>query len=321
LKKQLIQIGLVALSLAMIVEAHSINSAPVQALFRRYATKKAGCGGVGFQPAPTAGAKIDLSPEAVEQVGNLLHTLKTPTLYQQCAQPLKETASNTSHLAALKDAQKREAAIAALTKSCEARAVTPLLELLRADDTATRLAAAQALGQLGSADAVELMIEALANDKEAQVRAALGLALGSFTVHAARNAALNVLVNPGGHQVTDEADMKARCFGVLVVNQMIDVRFSRKAIGFLFGFLDNPDPRLRAIAESTAVELQHTRNGLRELMGIIKVSNYPTHRRSAVYWLGRWGDAEARDLLTETAANDRDASVKAAAAEALKRLK
>ena len=51
------------------------------------------------------------------------------------------------------------------------------------------------------------------------------------------------------------------------------------------------------------------------------MSNYPDHRRKAVYWLGRWGDPEARDLLTETAANDRDASVKAAAGEALGKLR
>jgi HEAT repeat protein len=56
-------------------------------------------------------------------------------------------------------------------------------------------------------------------------------------------------------------------------------------------------------------------------MGIIKISNYPEFRRKAVYWLGRWGAPEARELLTETAANDRDASVKAAAVEALTKLK
>ncbi|NOT59531.1 MAG: hypothetical protein HOP19_04815, partial [Acidobacteria bacterium] len=132
---------------------------------------------------------------------------------------------------------------------------------------------------------------------------------------------LNVLVNPGGSEITDAADLRARCFGILVVNQMIDVRFSRKAIGFLFGFLDNKDPQLRAIAEAAAVELQHTRNGLRELFGIIKIHSYADFRRKAAEWLGRWGNAEARELLTETAANDRDAGVKAAAAEALKHLK
>jgi HEAT repeat protein len=288
---------------------------------RRSATKRDACCGAGYQPAPHADARTHLLAEAAEQVGNLLRPLKTPALYEQCAQPLKETAANAAHLAALNDAKKRDAAIAALTKGCEARAIAPLLELLKADDGTARIAAAQALGQLGSADAVEPMIEALANDKDARVRAALGLALGSFAVHAARNAALNVLVNPGGVTINDEADLRARCFGVLVVNQMIDVRFSRKAIGFLFGFLDHRDPKLRAVAEEAAVELQHTRNGLRELFGIIKVSNYPDHRRKTVYWLGRWGDPEARDLLTETAANDRDVSVKAAAAEALSKLK
>ena len=213
------------------------------------------------------------------------------------------------------------AAADALAKSCEARAIEPLLAALKEDkDAEVRLAAAAALGQLGSVESVDPMIEAL-SDTDARVRAQLGHSLGSFTVHRARNAVLNVLVNPGGAEIKDAADLRARCLGILVVNQMIDVRFSRKAIGFLFGFLDHQDPQLKAIAEATAVELQHTRNGLRELMGIIKVHNYPPFRRQAVDWLGRWGDPEARDLLTETAANDRDASVKAAASEALKHLK
>ncbi len=264
---------------------------------------------------------LALVVEARTSTAPLQIALKTPALYEQCVQPLTETATNTPHLVALKDAKKRVAAIAALAKGCEARAVTPLLELLQADDVNTRIAAAQSLGQLGSAEFVDLMIEALTADKDAGVRAALGLALGSFKVHAARNAALNVLVNPGGAEIKDAADLHARCFGILVVNQMIDVRFSRKAIGFLFGFLDSKDPQLKAIAEATAVELQHTRNGLHELIGIIKISNYPEFRRKAVYWLGRWGDPEARDFLTETAANDRDPVVMQMAQEALSKLR
>lgn len=253
---------------------------------------------------------------------SLQSTLKTSELYEQCPQPLAETAANTPHLAALKngDVKKRSIAIAALAKGCEARAVAPLLELLRADNADTRITAAAALGQLGSVEAVDPMIEAFA-DPDARVRAQLGHSLGSFVVHRARNAVLNVLVNPGGVTIADADDMRARCFGILVVNQMIDVRFSRKAIGFLFGFLDHKHPQLRAIAEAAAVELQYTRNGLRELMGIIKVHNYPPFRRQAVEWLGRWGDAEARELLTETAANDRDPVVKQMAQEALAKLK
>ncbi len=256
-------------------------------------------------------------------VNGWAQTLKTPELYAQCAQPLKDVTSANAALAALKDpaAKKRIAAAHALAQSCDARAVEPLLAALKEDkDVEVRIAAAAALGQLGSVESVDPMIEAL-SDTDARVRAQLGHSLGSFVAHRARNAVLNVLVNPGGAEIKDEADLRARCFGILVVNQMIDVRFSRKAIGFLFGFLDHKDPQLRAIAEATAVELQHTRNGLRELMGIIKVHNYPPFRRQAVEWLGRWGDPEARDLLTETAAHDRDVTVKATAVEALKLLK
>ena len=419
LKMQFIQIGLIALSLAMTVEAHNINvssptvsggsldNAPAQALLRRGATADFSR---GFQPTeawqrfPRRVATLDVS--AGQQNGQHLYrafvrlashdvadkehgewliqaslrdagaialrfrglkptakvsrrsatkrmrlwrnhwarnyladnnshgwamdtaassqiALKTPELYVQCAQPLKDVASSNAARAALKDpsAKKRIAAANTLAKSCEARAVEPLLAALKEDtDAEVRIAAAAALGQLGSVDAVDPMIEAL-SDTDARVRAQLGHSLGSFVVHRARNAVLNVLVNPGGAEIKDAADLRARCLGILVVNQMIDVRFSRKAIGFLFGFLDHKDPQLRAIAEATAVELQHTQHGLRELMGIIKISNYPEFRRKAVYWLGRWGDPEARDFLIETAANDRDPVVKQMAQEALAKLR
>ena len=74
---------------------------------------------------------------------------------------------------------------------------------------------------------------------------------------------------------------------LLMVNQLRDVRFSRKAIGFLFTFLDYEDEKLRRIAEETALELKHTRNGFRELIAILKQYNYPVFRRKADYYLGK----------------------------------
>mgnify|MGYP001009378059 CR=1 FL=1 len=252
--------------------------------------------------------------------------LKTPALYEQC-QSLTESAANTDAIAkaaaALKgaDAKKRQEALQTLVKSCDPRAGEALLGALRNEDATVRVAVVEALGKLGSQDAIDPMIEALQTDQDARVRAALGLALGSFNVHRARNAALNVLVNTGGAKVTDEAEMRARCFGVLVVNQMRDVRFSRKAISFLFDFLDNADPKLRALAETTAAELQHTRNGVHELIGILQQHNFPDFRRKAAYWLGQWGAAEARDALQQAALGDRDASVQQVAKAALAKLK
>lgn len=258
-------------------------------------------------------------------VGSVLaQTLKAPALYEQC-EALTENPAQTAAIEKLtttlkgSDAKQWPAAATALGKSCDVRATEPLLAALRSTDVNARLAAVEGLGLLGNPETVEALIEAL-QDKDWRVRAALGLTLGSFKVHAARNATLNVLVNTGGAAVTDAGDMQARCFGVLVVNQMRDVRFSRKAISFLFDFLDHEDPKLRALAETTAAELQHTRNGYHELIGILKQHNFPAFRRKAAFWLGQWGQVEARSALAEAAIADRDSSVQQAAKVALGKL-
>jgi len=106
-----------------------------------------------------------------------------------------------------------------------------------------------------------------------------------------------------------------------MVNQLRDVRFSRKAIGFLFAFLDYEDEKLRRIAEETALELKNTRNGFRELIGILKQHNYPVFRRKAAYYLGKYNIEESRPALAEAAAGDRDASVQKMAKEALEAMK
>ncbi len=106
-----------------------------------------------------------------------------------------------------------------------------------------------------------------------------------------------------------------------MTNQLRDVRFSRKAIGFLFTFLDYEDEKLRQIAEETALELKNTRNDFRELIGILKQHNYPVFRRKAAYYLGKYNIEEARSALAEAAAGDRDASVRKAAKAALEAIK
>ncbi len=251
---------------------------------------------------------------------------KTPALYEQC-EAMAENAANTASIAkaaaALKSTQAklRIEAAQALTKTCDPRVNDSLLGLLQDADATVRVAAVEALGKLGNQEAIDPMIEALQTDKDWRVRAALGLALGSFNVHRARNATLNVLVNTGNVRVTDEGDLRARCFGILVVNQMRDVRFSRKAISFLFEFVDHDDPKLRQVAEATTVELQHTRNGLHELIGILQQHNFPEYRRKAAYWLGQWGATEARAALEQTAIGDRDSGVQQTAKAALGKLK
>ncbi|MGH9838886.1 MAG: HEAT repeat domain-containing protein [Blastocatellia bacterium] len=243
-------------------------------------------------------------------------------LHEQCASLQSGNDAVPGHITALKEkeAQKRVKAAEALGKSCDARAVEPLIAAVKDQEPAVRIAVVEALGGLGDRGVIELLIDA-ASGEDWRVRAALVRTLASFQVHQSSNAALNVLTNPGDKTVTEEGDLRARCLGILMINQLRDVRFSRKAIGFLFSFLDSPDPALRRIAEETALELKNTRNGYHELIGILKQHNHPDFRRKAAYWLGRFNLEAARDALAEAATGDRDASVQKVAKEALEGMK
>ncbi|MDX2031466.1 MAG: HEAT repeat domain-containing protein [Blastocatellia bacterium] len=238
-------------------------------------------------------------------------------LYEQCS-ALQGAGEAPGGIAGLKDgeAAKRAKAAEALAKSCDSRAVEPLIAALKDPEVPVRLAVAEALGRLGDRSAIDPLVEAL-EDSDWRVRAGIGRALASFQTQPSGNATLNVLTNPGEKQVTDEGDMRARCAGVLLVNQLRDVRFSRKAIGFLFSFIGNENPALRRIAEETALELKNTRNGYHELIGILKQHNYPDFRRKAAFYLGKFNLETARAALTEASIGDRDPTVQRAAKEAL----
>ncbi len=244
--------------------------------------------------------------------------IRAEPLYEQCASLRDTGAAAASAIATLKDkdAQKRVKAAETLAASCDARAVESLVAALKDPEVAVRVAAVQALGQLGDRSAIEPLIEAI-GDEDWRVRAALGRTLCSFQAYASSNAALNLLANPGGKKVSDEGDLRARCQAILMVNQLRDVRFSRKAIGFLFGFLDYQDGNLRRIAQETALELKNTRNGFRELIGILKQSNFPDFRRKAIYYLGKYKIEETLPILTEISIEDRDSVVRKIAKEAV----
>jgi HEAT repeat protein len=244
-------------------------------------------------------------------------------LYEQCevlaasAKPEVER-----HLAALKDkdAQVRIKAASELAKTCEQRAVAPLISLLKDADPLARVAAVEALGQLGDRAAVEPLIAAI-SDEDWRVRLALGRSLASFQYYEASYAALNALGNPQGEKVKDEGDMRARCAALIAVNQLRDVRFSRKAVTILFGFLDDEREPLRRIAEQAMFELKNTRNGYHELIGILKQHNSPAFREKAAYWLGRLGIQAARSALGQASVGDRDPRVQQVAKDALALLK
>lgn|GEM_PF-912695 len=259
-------------------------------------------------------AQIKSEPPA--QAGEI----RARPLDEHCASPQSNNEAPAT-ISALKepDVSRRVRAAEQLGKGCDSRAIEPLLAARTDPDGSVRAAAVEALGRLGDPRTIEPLIESLA-DPDWRVRAVLGRALCSFQVYQSSNAVLNVLVN-AGEKVTTEGDLRARCLGILAINQLRDVRFSRKAIGFLFRFLDDERESFRAIAEETALELKNTRNGYHELIGILKQNYSSGFRRKAAYWLGRLKIEEARAALTEASSSDPDAGVRRVASEALAGMK
>ena len=251
---------------------------------------------------------------------------RAEALYQQCESLDKGTADAQSlirDIESLKsaDVNMRIQAAERLAGSCDRRAVLPLTGMLKNDKSPlARAAASQALGQLGDREMIDPLLEAIA-DPDWQVRAQVGRALCSFQVHRASYDVLNTLVNPLNTPLGDEGDLFARCQGILVINQLHDVNFSRKAVQLLLGFLDLDKPAMREIAVATMYELKKTRNGPHELNGLLKQSLIPDFRIKAAQWLGRLGIEGGREALVQAAANDRDPAVRDAATAALAQLK
>jgi HEAT repeat protein len=249
--------------------------------------------------------------------------IRAQPLYELCQALVDNNNSVPAAITELKDkdSKKRIKAAETLTKACDSRAMNPLLAVIRDDsEVAVRVAAVEALGQLGDQQAIDPLIEMI-ESSDWRVRVAMARTLTSFQVYRSSNAVLNVLSNPGDKKVTEEGDLRARCQGILQVNQLRDVRFSRKAVGFLFLFLDHENQEFRRIARETAMELKGTRNGHHELLGILKQANFPDFRRKAAYWLGKFNIEETRPALEEAAATDRDSMVRQAAQEALAAMK
>lgn len=237
--------------------------------------------------------------------------LDAPTLSEKLKAELAQLKSG--------DAKARQAAVQQLGQSCQAQLVEPLIELLRAEDMNVRIAAIETLGLLGAKDAVDWMAE-LTGDPAWQVRLALVQSLSSFKTFKAKNTVLNGIVNPNDVVVSEDDDMRVRCIGILTLNQLRDVQFSRKGVQFMYGFLRSNRLNIRTLAEETMRALKETRNGPAELVGILKQHNMPEMRRWAAFWLGELHIERGREALTEAAANDSAPAVKHVAAEALAKL-
>jgi HEAT repeat protein len=225
---------------------------------------------------------------------------------------------------------RRIAAIASLVGLCHRAGLEAVAGALTDPEAAVRRAAVEALGKMRELrpirpsatdeEPADPLLEALlrlVRDPDWQVRAELARTLASFQVYQASNTVLNQMANPAGQRILDEHDLRVRCQAILLINQLRDVRFSRKSIGFLALFIDYPEPRLRAIAAETVAELEKTRNGYHELVGIARKPGAPQLRIRAIEWLGGWKRVEIRPWLEELAATEANLRVREAAVRTL----
>ncbi len=251
--------------------------------------------------------------------------VKPQPIYEQCKALNAGTATDDAvakSIALLKDKDAKVRAQSAIgqAKACDTRAVDPLIDLLKDPDATVRAAAVEALGRLGHLDSSEDLIN-LIQDPDWRVRMALVSSLASFKTFRVRNMVLNGIANPSGADITDVDDMRVRCAAILTCNQITDTSYSRKAVLFLYAFLQSKHEPIRKLAEQTMFELKSTRNGPTEIAAILKQSNAPMLRRWAAEWIGKLALERGRTALEEAAASDADPTVKRLAAESLTRLK
>lgn len=251
-------------------------------------------------------------------------------LYDPCSANAESGEGVQLAIGQLKHPQKAEriAAIDRLARLCARDAIDPLLESLADEDPEVRAAAIRALGPLRYSQAADArlagMIERLiplATDGDWRIRLALSRTLASFQVYPASNAVLNLIANPGTRPVVEAGDLRARCEAILMVNQLRDVRFSRKAISFLMTFVDHEDPVLRSIALGAVGELKSTRNGYHELVAIARKAGVPQQRIRAIEWLLQWRATQALPLFEGIAETEAHPQVREAALRALAGLK
>jgi len=259
-----------------------------------------------------------------------LPVAKARPVYDQCASLSNASGAASSvnddvakAVAALKgkDLKTREQAAALLGKSCDARAVEPLQNLLKDEDPMARIAAVEALGRLGADSSVEALTEMTFNEKDWRVRMAMIGSMLSFKSANARAGVLNGIANPLGEDISDINDLYVRCSAILSCNQLKAVTYSRKAILFLRFFLTSNYPTTRQMAEQTLHELKNTRNAAAEFRAMLKNDLNPEMRRWAAEWMGKIGFDNVGEVLADAAANDPEPKVKQAAATALAALK
>lgn len=213
----------------------------------------------------------------------------------------------------------RMAIIEKLGRSCDRGATEQLLGLLNDGEPGMRVAAIEALGRLGDPEAIDPLIDQIGVGPD-EVRLALARALISFKVNKARSAVVNVIIHPLNRPILGEGDMRVRARALLTLNELSNTAYNRKSIGFLYEIKQSGDPAVIRLVEETLTQLPKTKNGAREMVGIIRNNNIPGLRTWMCEWIGRLGVVEGRESLREIAANDPDTRTRAAAQRALEQL-
>ena len=243
---------------------------------------------------------------------------------QQCGSLTTGTADDaiTRDLASLNLPQpeaKVEETLRRLAETCDSRAVGVMISRLGAASKAIRLAAIAGLGRLGGSESAEALVKLL-SDPTVEIRLALIPALVAFHHQEVRMQVMNSIAR--GNPTEIDTPEKAHVTGVamLTLSQLVDTSYNRKAILFQFDLEKEGIPAIQPTVASTMRGLAHTRNGVRELIGVLKKHNAPIIRQWAAEWLGRLRAEEAREALQITAASDPNPGVKAAAEAALQEL-
>lgn len=228
-------------------------------------------------------------------------------------------ARDLASLAVPQPEAKIEEILRRLGGTCDTRAIGAIIASLGTGSMTVRLAAIDGLGRLGGPESAEALI-GLLGDPSPQIRLALIPAMAAFPGPKLRGLVLNVIAR--GDPVETDTPEEAQVTGVamLTLNQLSDTTYNRKAILFQFEFERSGVPAIQPTVASSMRGLTKTRNGVRELIGILKKSNFPQVRGWAVTWLGKLRVEEAREALQNAAVNDQNSEVKAAATAALREL-
>jgi len=242
---------------------------------------------------------------------------------KQCAMlstgnPDDTIARDLASLAAPQPEAKTEEVLRRLGGTCDTRTVEAMIAQLGVESLPIRLAAIDGLGRLGGGESADALVELLQSDPSPPIQLALIPAMIAFPNLRGR---VRDLIAVNNAQKTDTPE-KAHVKGVamLTLNQLTDTAHNRKAILAQFDLENSGIPAIQPTVAASMRGLSKTRNGVRELIGILKKHDIAIVRTWAATWLGKIRAEEAKEALQNAVINDKNSEVKAAAEAALREL-